>query len=116
MSLIITDICLDDAFAGSIVKGKDGKDYICLSNLVAAPFNKDKNGRTYLKVCVASRREPDKNGNQYTVYLNQTKEQREGKAEKKYVGSGKEITAGSGNTKSPAPASDNYVHSGDLPF
>lgn len=90
--LIITDICLSDIPKEMMTKS-------------------EKNGKFYVKLCVASRKEKDQYENTHTVYVNQSKEQREAKADKRYVGSGKEIVQGSG-AQTPVAATDDV----DLPF
>jgi len=65
---------------------------ICLSDIPASARNKsEKNNKWYAKICVAPKKEIDKFGNSHSVYMNQTKEEREAKSEKVYVGSGKEL-------------------------
>lgn len=63
---------------------------ICLSNIPKDEHIKlGKDGKKYLNICIAERREPDKHGNTHTIYVSQTKEEREAKTDKKYIGSGK---------------------------
>ena len=69
---------------------------ICLSDIPAEARKKsEKNGKVYAKFVVDERKEKDKFDNTHTVYVNQTKEEREAKKEKQYVGSGKEYIFGS---------------------
>lgn len=87
---------------------------ICLSDIPAEARKKsEKNGKAYAKFVVDERKEKDKFDNTHTVYVNQSKEEREAKDAKVYVGSGKEIVFG-GAKKQPdviqLPDSD------DLPF
>lgn len=64
---------------------------ICLSDIPAdARVKSEKNGKVYAKFVVDERKEKDKFDNTHTVVINQTKEQREAKVPKVYVGSGKE--------------------------
>lgn len=62
---------------------------ICLSDLPKAKITEGKNGKKYINLVVDSRKEKDNYGNDLTVYVNQTKEEREAKVKKEYVGSGK---------------------------
>jgi hypothetical protein len=65
---------------------------ICLSDIPAEARKKsEKNGKVYAKFVVDERKSPDNYGNTHTVYVNQTKEEREAKKDKQYVGSGKEF-------------------------
>lgn len=51
----------------------------------------EKNGHSYINLIVDTRREVDNYGNTHTVYCSQSKEEREAKEAKKYVGNGKEF-------------------------
>ena len=64
---------------------------ICLSDIPEWSRKKANNGKIYAKFCIAERKEKDKYENTHTVYLNPTKEQREAKEAKTYVGSGKQL-------------------------
>lgn len=64
---------------------------VCLSDLPKERIETSKNGKKYISLIIAPRKEADKYGNDLTVYINQTKEDRENKAEKVYVGNGKEM-------------------------
>ncbi len=65
---------------------------ICLSDIkkVEEKIKVGKDGRKYLSICIAERREPDTYGNTHTIYVSQTKEERNAKTDKCYIGSGKE--------------------------
>lgn len=66
---------------------------ICLSDI---PKDKIKlynqNGKKYLSVVVADRISKDEKGNTHSVYISQTREEREAKTDKIYIGKGKEVT------------------------
>jgi len=64
---------------------------LCLTDLPDWACRKSvKNGRTYINLVIAERRETDQFGNTHTVFCSQSKEMRENKEPKTYVGSGKE--------------------------
>ena len=64
---------------------------ICLSDIPAEARKKsDKNGKIYATFVIDQRKEPDQFGNTHSVSLSQTKEQRENKEKKVFVGSGKD--------------------------
>jgi len=65
---------------------------ICLSDIPAHARTKATNGKIYANFVVDTRKEPDQYKNTHTVYVNQTKEEREAKKSKEYVGNGKEYT------------------------
>lgn len=64
---------------------------ICLSDIPAEARKKsDKNGKIYTTIVIDERKEADQFGNTHSVAINQTKEQRDNKEKKLYIGSGKE--------------------------
>ena len=88
---------------------------ICVSDIPKELIKKHENGKSYMNITVAPKKEVDKFGNTHTVYMSQTKEQREAKNEKYYIGSGKEIIFNNNHSTAPTasvphPADDN------LPF
>jgi len=54
-------------------------------------YKKAENKRSYLNFSIVPLKEVDKYGNTHTIYVSQTKEQREAKEEKIYIGKCKEI-------------------------
>ena len=70
----------------------------------------EKNGRKYLNMVVTNLKEVDQYGNTHTVYLSQSKEQRENKVPRKYIGKGKDYSK-------PAESKPQVNSAaGDLPF
>lgn len=68
---------------------------LCLSDIPAEARTKsEKNGKVYAKFVIDERKEKDQYGNTHSVAINQTKEQREAKEKKVYVGNGKELVFG----------------------
>lgn len=61
---------------------------LCLSDIPKDKIRQGKNGKLYLSITVAERREADSYGNTHTVYINQTKEERERKDKRQYIGQG----------------------------
>ena len=88
---------------------------ICLSEIAEWARKKANNGKVYAKFCVVERKEKDKYDNTHTVYLNPTKEQRENKEAKTYVGSGKQLVFNNAQAPVQQDASRNEVEN-DLPF
>ncbi|MBO7315416.1 MAG: hypothetical protein J6U49_07110 [Alistipes sp.] len=91
---------------------------ICLSDIPADRIKLfDKNGKKYLSIVVADLREADEYGNTHSIYIAQTKEEREAREKRTYIGRGKEVSF-----KSSQPSIDevaamppaNFVD--DLPF
>ena len=63
---------------------------ICLSDLPKEKIQTSTNGKKYINLVVDKRKEAGKYGETHTLYVSQSKEEREAKDDKKYVGSGKE--------------------------
>lgn len=64
---------------------------ICLSDIPREKIKAADNGKKYLNICVSERREPDRYDNTHTVFVSQSKEEREARADKVYIGSGKVV-------------------------
>jgi hypothetical protein len=74
---------------------------LCLSDIPESARTVGKNGKVYAKVVIDTRKEADQFGNTHTVYMNQTKEEREAKTPKAYIGSAKEIVFNNNNQSQP---------------
>lgn len=62
---------------------------ICVTDIPKSNIKLAENGKKYMNITIATRREPDKYENTHTVFMSQTKEEREARAERIYIGSGK---------------------------
>ncbi|MBQ5901517.1 MAG: hypothetical protein IIW86_06620 [Clostridia bacterium] len=62
---------------------------ICLSDIDKSKIFTAKNGKKYLSVVVTERKEVDQYGNDLVVYVSQSKDERDNKSPKNYIGSGK---------------------------
>lgn len=62
---------------------------ICLSDIDKSKIFTAKNGKKYLSVVVTDRKEVDQYGNDLVVYVSQSKDERDNKSPKNYIGSGK---------------------------
>ena len=91
---------------------------ICLSDIPKEKIQTAKNGKKYLPLTNDKKRQLDTYGQTHTVYINQSKEEREAKAEKVYIGKGKEFKFNKKKKKEPAKkTSDLGINaSDDLPF
>ena len=86
---------------------------ICLSDIDKKKIKKAKNGKLYMGLTIKQRKEPDQYGQDVYSYIAQTKEEREAKAEKIYVGNGKLVNFNENvGEMSEAPVED----TDDLPF
>ena len=90
---------------------------IDLTKIVKSKIKEHANGSKYYNIQIFINDEPDKYGNNVSVQDNQTKEEREAKDKKNYLGNGKVLWEGNQKksdsvteTKSETPADD------DLPF
>lgn len=96
--MIVIDICLSDI----------PKDKITTS---------EKNGKKYAKFIVDDRKEKGNYGETHSVAMNQTKEERDAKEKKIYVGNGKEfIFNNQQQTKKPDYVQLPDDDGSDLPF
>lgn len=90
---------------------------ICLSDIPREKIKAAANGKKYLNICIAERREADQYGNTHTIYVSQEKEERAARAEKKYIGSGRaynpQPVAATPEAVSQLPPADDVD---DLPF
>jgi ABC-type metal ion transport system substrate-binding protein len=65
---------------------------ICLSDIPEDEITTSSNGKKYVNIVVDQRKEKDQYDNTHTVYMSQSKDERQAKVPKKYVGNGKEYT------------------------
>ena len=77
---------------------------IDLTKLDKSKIIEGKNGAKYINITVDALKEKDQYGKTHTVYLSQTKEEREAKEKKVYVGNGREFVFGANVETAPAPA------------
>lgn len=85
---------------------------IDLSKIDKSKIVAGKNGQKYYSISISVNDEADKFGNDVAIIANQTKEEREAKAPKVYLGNGKTVWKSNGSpAPAPAPATDD-----DLPF
>ena len=62
---------------------------ICVTDIPKTNIKLAKNGKKYVNITIAKRREPDQFENTHTVFMSQSKEEREAKTERIYICSGK---------------------------
>lgn len=78
---------------------------------------KSKDGtKTYINLQVSELKEVDKYGNTHTVFIEQTKEEREAKAPKIYVGNGKKWQSQNNQSATESPQSEQSAGDTDLPW
>jgi hypothetical protein len=84
---------------------------IDLSKIDASRIKTGKNGAKYYNITVDRKKTPDQYGNDHTVYNTPTKEERESKKDKVYLGSGKEFLFNNQKQdNTPLPAQNNVAN------
>lgn len=96
---------------------------LCLSDIPKTHMSKAKNGKIYINISVAMRKEPDQWGRDLKVYVTPTAEDKKNKAPKNYVGGGKTFIFAQNEINNPSDAEINEVipnetrdEKGNLPF
>jgi hypothetical protein len=92
---------------------------VCLSDIPKDKIKLATNGKKYINLAVAQRKEVSQFGETHTVFVSQDKEEREAKLDICYVGGGKEFTQKAipvtvEDIEKMPPAND--VELSDLPF
>ena len=90
---------------------------ICLNDIPKEHIKLANNGKKYLALTIQDLREADEYGNTHSVFISQTKEEREAKEKRTYIGRGKEVVFQSSRPSveevAALPPADNIE---DLPF
>ena len=91
---------------------------ICLSDIPKDRIKAADNGKKYINLAVTRMKEPDKYEQTHTVFVSQSKEEREAKENKIYVGKGKEInfTPSGATVQSVESMPEMNPEEDDLPF
>lgn len=91
---------------------------ICLSDIPKDRIKAADNGKKYINLAVTRMKEPDKYEQTHTVFISQSKEEREAKEGKIYVGKGKEInfTPSGATVQSVQNMPSMNIDDDDLPF
>lgn len=63
---------------------------VCLTDIPKSKIVEAKNGKEYVNLVLDERREVGRYGDTHMLYMSQTKEERENKEKRTFVGSGKE--------------------------
>lgn len=93
---------------------------IDLAKIDRSRITEGKNGQKYYSISIAVNDEADKFGNDVAITAGQTKEEREAKAAKVYLGNGKTVwaseTPGAKPAAAPAKPAAAAAQDDDLPF
>lgn len=93
---------------------------ICLSDIPKDHIKIGNNGKKYLSVVIAENREPDMYGNTHFIAVSQTKEERDAKQKRVYLGNGKAYQPQSPAAVTPEAVESmrpmTEVEADDLPF
>lgn len=87
---------------------------IDLNKIDKTKIKQHTNGAKYYALTVDTKREPDQYGNTHTVYDSQSKEERQARTPKNYLGSGKEFKFNN-ETQQAAIATPTWVDPNVLP-
>ena len=85
---------------------------ITLSEIPKEKIINHSNGKKYLNLTVTAMRQADEYGNTHTVYVQQSKEEREAKVDRVYLGKGKEFIFGNKQVSTAVSEEDDN----DFPF
>lgn len=96
---------------------------LCLSDLPRDHMTKGNNGKLYMNLTIAMRKEPDQWGRDLKVYVTPTKKDKENHSAKVYVGGGKTFIFAENQSASPTDDEINAIipppeanEKSDLPF
>lgn len=91
---------------------------VCLTDINKAKIQIGKNGKKYLSVTLSVNDEKDQYGNDVQLYHSQSKEERERKDKRAFLGNGKVIWSSEPVAPAPAPAPEEVGTNAvdDLPF
>ena len=89
---------------------------LCLSDLPKDKIKQGNNGKLYMNLCVSKRKETGSYGETHTVFVSQSKEDREANTPTVYVGSGKEYQPQPAATVENVEAMPVAEETTDLPF
>lgn len=87
---------------------------ISLSDIPESARKTGKNGKVYTQIVIDEKKQIDDYGNSHAVYMNQSKEEREAKTPKVYIGNGKEFKFNGGSNNSQKQ--EQKKSSSNLPF
>lgn len=87
---------------------------ICVSDIPKDKIYKGQNGKSYMNITVAERKEPDQYKNTHTVFMN--KSQAEQNDPTIYIGSGKEVIFNNQTSKSNNQKGEKKKDVDELPF
>lgn len=80
---------------------------LCVSDIPKDKIFVAESGKKYISICVSTLREPDQYENTHSVFIRQSKEERERKDKRTYIGKGKAVVF------QPEPTPDQVA---DLPL
>lgn len=91
---------------------------ICLSDIPKEKIKLYDNGKKYLSVVVSDLREKDAYGNTHSIYVSQTREERDANERRTYIGRGKAVNFDRQPQPSPDAVAELPVAAevDDLPF
>lgn len=76
---------------------------ICLSDIPKDKIQTAKNGKKYINICIAELREVSQYGDTHTIYASQSAMERQGNAQRVYLGHGKNYVPAAKAPQAAAP-------------
>lgn len=108
-------ICIEQQFEGRIVTGSNGKKYVCIDDLTNGAFNVGKtNGLHYQQIVLWVNDVTDDRGNDGSIQISMSKEERLAGAKAKYMGNIKLMQV-AGTAASPGVQQSGGAATSDLP-
>lgn len=89
---------------------------IDLNKLDKSRIVEGKNGAKYYNFTINVNDEKDQYGNDASVTISQTAEERQAKAQRTFVGNGRVVWSGTSNKQNETKSFDSTPQEGDLPF
>jgi hypothetical protein len=89
---------------------------ICLSDIPKSKIKEAKNGKKYVNIVVAKRKEVSQYDETHTVFISQDKDERAANVDKIYIGGGKEFTQSASVTVEAVETMPLAEDLSDLPF
>lgn len=89
---------------------------ICLSDIPTDKRKKADNGKIYTNITVSKKREVDAYGNTHGVFMSQTKDERDAKVDRAWIGNGKGVVFGNSPVTTESVESAPMAEDDDLAF
>lgn len=89
---------------------------ICVSDIPKGRIKPASNGKKYIDICISGLRKPDVYENTHCVFMRQSKEEREAKKDRIFIGKGKSVQFKSAPDTPESAEQTPPAEPDDLPF